>query len=282
MITGDDRAQLSATLSNSTVIADAPTDGLAVFRPQDDSEVTKVYRIDGAILLSDRWQAGGGLPFLSRSVAAPGERASADRFGDAEVDTAYEFLPEWNYSAWKPRGHVFLAGAIPTGRSIYESELPGFVDATGKGFYRLQAGIVLTKRWQLWDASLITELHRSFPRTFAPTSNDADGTRVDPGAGGSFSAGVGYSPKGGDLRLGLRVQPIWNSGRSILSGGTRRDSSAMRTVDTAIDANYLVAEERAGTWTLFASYVDQTLLGPARNATLSRTVALGLQHRWNR
>jgi hypothetical protein len=56
----------------------------------------------------------------------------------------------------------------------------------------------------------------------------------------------------------------------------------MRTVDTAIDANYLVAEERAGTWTLFASYVDQTLLGPARNATLSRTVALGLQHRWNR
>jgi hypothetical protein len=282
IITGDDRAQFAASYAYGTVIGDAPADGLPVFRTASDSETTSVFRLDGALLLSDRWQAGLGLPFFSRSLARAGTEASANRMGDVEADVAYEVLPEWSYSKWRPRGHLFFGGAIPTGRSIYESELPGLVDATGKGFYRLQFGGVLTKRWTLWDVSLVAELHRSIPRTFAATPASPDSTRVDPGTGGSISVAGGVSPGGGNLRVGLRVQPNWNSGKSVRAGESRRDSSRTQTVDTALEMTYLAAEENGGTWTVFGSYTDQTLLGPARNATLSRTFAMGVQHRWDR
>jgi hypothetical protein len=282
IITGDDRAQFSTSYAYGTVIGDAPADGLPVFRSASHSETTSVFRVDGAVLLSDRWQAGVGLPFFSRSLSRAGTEASANRMGDIEADVAYEVLPEWDYSAWKPRGHLFFGGAIPTGRSIYESELPGLVDATGKGFYRLQVGGILTKRWALWDASLVAELHRSLPRTFAATANSPDPTRVDPGAGGSLSIAGGVSPGGGNFRIGLRVQPNWNSGKSVRVGDIRKDSGRTQTVDTAFEVTYLASEADGGTWTVFGSYTDQTLLGPARNATLSRTVALGIQHRWDR
>lgn len=282
IITGDDRAQLSASLSHGTVIGDAPSEGLPVFRSELDSETTQTYRLDGAILLTDRLQAGAGLPILSRSVDRPGTEASKSGLGDIDLDLAYEVLPEWSYSDWKPRGHAFIGLTVPTGRSIYESVEPGLVDATGKGFYRIQTGGILIKRFSIWDATLLGEIHRSLPRTFAPTSVNPDTVRVDAGFGGSLAFGVGASPGGGNLRLGFRVQPNWNSGKSITTVGTTTESDRIQTVDTVLESSYLLSESDGGTWTVYGSYDDQTLLGPARNATLTRTLALGVQHRWDR
>ncbi|MBC7386967.1 MAG: hypothetical protein H7301_12510 [Cryobacterium sp.] len=282
MITGDDRAQISASFSHATVIGDAFEGGLPQFRSSDQSETTNFFRLDGARLISDRMQVGAGLSLLSRQFSTPSSHAGKSLPGDLILNFAYEALPEWEYSEWKPRGHVFIATTIPTGRSIYEANEPGLIDSTGKGFFRIAMGAILTKRWDLWDASFITEIHRSLPRTFPPTASDPDPLRVDAGFGGSFALGMGYSPGGGNFRFGIRLQPSFNQPkeRTTLTGVTK--SSRSQVIDTSLEASYLLSDQGGGTWTGFGNFNDQTLIGPAVSSTLNRTIALGIQHRWDR
>lgn len=283
LITGDDAAQLSAALSYGTVIGDARDGDLTpIFRSSLHSENTTALRLDGAKLLSDRIQAGIGFSILSRSFSEGRNPVYATRAGDLDLNLGYEFLPEWNYSAWKPRGHLFLLTTLPTGRSIYEAREPGLVDATGKGFVRLSLGSVLIKRWNAWDASLVAEIHHSFTRTFEAGISNPQNQRISAGWGTSFAIGGGYSPGAGDLRLGVRVQPSFAEPKKITTPSSTFRSGRMQTIDTSFEASYLLSDRGGGSWTTFASYIDQTLLGPAAHSTLSRTFALGLQHRWDR
>jgi hypothetical protein len=48
--------------------------------------------------------------------------------------------------------------------------------------------------------------------------------------------------------------------------------------DTSVEADYMTASN----WTVTLSYVDETLLGPAVNIGLYRTLSLNLQYRWER
>jgi hypothetical protein len=137
-------------------------------------------------------------------------------------------------------------------------------------------GTLLVKRWSAWDSYAIPEIHFTFSRTFQPTS--ASEIQVGSGWGGSFSLGVGVSPGAGDFRIGLRVQPLYDSQKQVTTDGSTTETSHQLLWNTALEATYLVSTR----WAINATYIDQTLLGPAVNTTLSRTFALGIQHRWAR
>lgn len=277
LISGDDKAQITAGAFQSTVIGDAPDSGEAVFRNGDSSDVIQTYKIDGAFIFADRFQSGVSVPLLTHTIQSGSTNASSTDLGDIHLDVAYEFLPEWSYSPWKPKGYVYLQGTIPTGRSTYDAEEEGDVDALGKGFYALALGSLLVKRWTLWDVFTLPEIHYSFTRTFDQTTGEV--LKVSPGFGGSLSLGAGVSPGGGATRIGLRVQPVYEQQKTITSSVTGTSTSGVQlTWDTSLEVSYLVDTD----WSLLASYTDQTLLGPAINSTLNRTVALGLQHRWER
>ncbi len=287
LITGDERAQFAASFSQGSVIGDAPNEGIPVFRGAGESETTQTLKLSGAGLLSDRSQVGVTGTFASRAFHRGSENATATALGDTSVGFAYEILPEWNYSAWRPRGHLFFEATLPTGRSVYEAERPGMVDATGRGFFRLAVGGVFTKRFDRWDLLGIGEIHRSLPRTFSPTTANTEALEVDAGFGASAAIGAGYSPGGGRWRFGIRLQPSYAEGRALTTSpgsatANRTRSRPVRVVDTSFEASCLLDENSAGTWTAFASYVDQTLLGPAANTTLNRVVSVGVQRRWDR
>src|SRR5688572_10532929 len=72
LISGDDFAQLSLGASVGFTIGDETGEGIPVFRSSRESEITQIYRLEGAILLSDRWQAGASLPIIARTFAQPG------------------------------------------------------------------------------------------------------------------------------------------------------------------------------------------------------------------
>lgn len=277
IVSGDDQAQMTFTTSRSSVIGDAPNEGRAVFRSADDSETTQVYRLDYAKVIADRYQAGVSLPLVAHSVDKPSTQAQATRVGDIRLTAAYEALPEWSYSAWKPKGFVFLQAAIPTGRSIYDAREAGFVDATGRGFYTLSTGALLTKTKGAWDFYSMPEIHYSVPREFDATAT-SESVRISPRLGFSLALGVGYSPNLGNLRLGLRLQPVFNQAKIVESNSGKTETGMQQTWDTSLELGYLLDEM----WTVLSTYSDQTLLGPAKNSTLSRTFALGLQHRWSR
>ena len=277
LISGDDSAQLTLMTGQSTTIGDAFADGLPVFRAGNDREISQTLRIDGAFLVSDRWQLGGSLPLLRHAIARPGIDDSATSLGDVRLNAAYEFLPEWSYSKWKPKGLLFAQIILPTSRSIYESTAPGGVDSLGQGFFIVAAGSLLLKRWGNFDSYFMPEIHYSFARDFH-NSDLGEAIHVGPNWGGSAALGAGISPGGGNFRLGVRVQPMIADRKKVTSSTGDSWTSYQLSWDTALEASYLVADD----WSVTAGYTDQTLLGPAVNSMLSRTFTLAVQKRWAR
>lgn len=271
IISGDDQARLALSTSQATVIGDAPDEGIAVFRSGNVSEVTQLLRLDGSMILTDRFQLGLGVPLIRRQVRSATSKAEATRLGDLSLSSAYEALPEWTYSTWKPKGFVFAQLTLPTGRSLYESTATNAVDATGRGFFSVSSGGLFTKSWERWDAFLLPELHYSFTRTF-------ESVTVAPGFGASIAVGGGFSPESGSSRYGIRIQPAFDQGKQVRADGGESRSGAQKSWTVSLDWSYLLSAD----WSFQVSYADQTLLGPARNSTLSRTFLLGVQRSWQR
>src|SRR5690606_4443144 len=103
--------------------------------------------------------------------------------GDAFLNLGYEVLPEFEYSAWRPRGVSYLTLAAPTGRSIQDASDSLQLDARGRGFWSLGAGTTLTKVFGRFDALTTFEIHRSFQRS---VSTSAIVGELRPGWGGLF------------------------------------------------------------------------------------------------
>lgn len=272
LISGDERAQLGLLLSRASVIGDAPAAGIPVFRSSSESEILQTLRIDSAFLLSDRWQAGAVASIGRREHSRGATSASAAGIGDLKVNLAFEALPEWTYSPWKPKGYVFAQLSLPTGRSVHESA--SAVDAFGAGTASVAAGALFIKRWRTIDAFVLSEVHQGIARSLA--SSDGTESEIVPGPGASLGWGAGWSS--GPVRAGFRVQPAYSAPRRVISGGIESVSSRQLVWDTGLDLTYLGADS----WSWSASYTDQTLFGPAVNATLSRIFALSLQRRWDR
>lgn len=277
LLSGDDQAQLSATVAYGSVIGDAPERGIAVFRSEDESERTLTYRLDGAMLVSDRWQLGASVQVSQRSLSRQGFNGTSTGLGDARLTAGFEALPEWTYSEWRPKGYAFAQLTLPTGKSLYETASDGGVSATGRGFYSIAAGALFVKRWSLIDGYVLPEGHYSFERSFDDRVS-GETISVTPGFGTSVALGIGVSPGEGALRAGLRLQPSYNQYRRIRSGSGESVSSYQLVWDTALEATYLVND----LWSVNAAIIDQTLFGPAVNSTLSRTFALGVRHGWQR
>jgi len=276
LILSDDQSQLGLALSHGNVVAQADDEGAAIFGFPNTSEIIRTYRLDGATLLSDRFQVGASVSIVQHSVAQPEILDSTIGAGDTRFSFAYEFLPLWSYSAWKPQGFIFSVITVPTGRSVYEAQAPTSSDVVGNGFYSISVGTILQKRWTNWDVFLMPELHYSLPRTF---ENSGMVFQVVPGFGGSMGVGGGISPGGSNFRIGSRVQPRIDQSRSIPAIDSESQVQlGTATCDVAFDLSYLFGSSDS----LMLSYADQTLLGPAMNSNLSRIFGVNFQHRWER
>lgn len=267
LITGDAKAQFTTSYSYSKIDTDVFADGIWQKRANEDG--TSIYKIEAAHIFADRFQAGMTLPIYNRTVSGA-QGGSSMGLGDVAGQLGYEFLPDWNYSPWRPHGVGFVSLAFPTGKSIYESDTG--LDSRGRGFFALGIGSTFTKSWVRWDANATVEVHKSFEKSL---SNSQNSGTIIPGFGNSVSVGAGYNI--GSLRLGSNLSwsyedPIHVSG-SINSIGTEQ-----RYATATMMANYLFSNSWAGA----ISYSDQTLIGEPVNSALAKTVQVSLQKLWPR
>lgn len=274
IVTGDDRAQVQVALAHETVVGDALAQGLQRLRSENDRERTDTLRIDAGYRVSDRVQIGLSLPVVHRTRTIDAAQAASAGLGDVSSTLAYEILPEWTYSAWRPKGFAFAQVAFPTSPSVYDSIAPYQIDARGRGFYSAALGAAFLKGIADWDFLLSFKAQRSFAR--AVSYLGASDLKVVPGFGASFLLGAGWSPGGGKLRLGAMLSPVWES--AIRSEGAIDSVSSSQWVwNASAQLSYLASEE----WSGSLIYTDQTWISGARNVSLSRMVVAALQKRWS-
>jgi hypothetical protein len=223
-------------------------------------EQTRLSRIETAHIFHDRWQGGISIPVVKR--ARQGEVSAG--WGDIAMNLGYEYLPDWDYSRWRPKGLGYLQLTTPTGRSVYEANSEYQLDARGRGFWALGLGTLLTKFEGHWDFFSNLDLHRSFSRN-----------NFKPGWGGNIGLGSGYNLD--KVRMGAAL--VWTYEDPVRSTGANSSTgSGERYATGSLSASYLYTDDWAATLT----YSDQTWFGDPVNARLGQSLTLQVQLRWAR
>ncbi|MEO5971567.1 MAG: hypothetical protein ABIQ95_16705 [Bdellovibrionia bacterium] len=280
LMVGDDQMQLSLGLALGNVVAHIADDGVPNFGSSRNSETSQAYKLDMAALLSDRIQGGFSVPIATYAVSRGNLQEASTGLGDVRLSLGYEFLPSWSYSVWRPQGFLFTGLTLPTGRSYDGRRQVMATDVTGTGYFTWTVGALLLKKWTVWDVFLVPETHYSFSRT---TQDLGGAYTLSPGFGGSIGVGFGLSPGSGNLRFGFRLQPKLEQGLEVSTPAAAGNlvmsaGAVIATCDTGIDASYMMSSVDS----VSVSYTDQTLLGPAMNTSLSRSLGINFQHRWER
>jgi hypothetical protein len=274
LITTDDRTQLGLSVGHSQAVLESQGEESAVLRGSSDQEFQQILKLEGASLLSDKWQFGFGVPVSrrSRQVLSSGSAASMG-VGDVSFQVSYEILPEYLFSSFRPKGYVFFGFTVPTGVSAYQSLLPFRVDVTGRGFFRPGMGFVFVKSWNYFDAFLMGEGHVPLPRTFE-TSLGSLGVSAGYGVSGTLGVGWNFLRS---MRLGLSLSPSYD-GPVTTAGAYVIQTPASWVVNTGLQASILFDDLNS----LSVLYQDQALVGWIQNNTASRGIFLSYQKRWTR
>ncbi len=267
VIAGDDKALLTTSYAMTEVAVDN-VDSQGIWRKWDEHQKVQTFRIEGAHIFADRWQAGLAIPVIQRTHMD----SNYSGLGDIASMIGYEYLPDWDYNPYRPKGIGFLQITLPTGKSRADSEVGG-LDSRGNGFWALGLGTLLTKALGKWDVFSSLEVHRSFDKV---VSNSQISGTLKPGLGGNLGVGGGFNSK--DYRLGSSITLTYEDPIDIESNQSKTSGAAERYATAVLSASYLANDEWAGT----LSYSDQTLFGSPVNTSLGRGIALQVQRRWGR
>lgn len=264
LIAGDDRAQVTSSYSQLEIKNDVDADGF--WRQRESNETGRTLKLDAAWIPGDLWQIGMTVPIIERNR---GTRSSTG-LGDLSASLGYEYLPDWDYNPWRPKGIGYLQLTAPTGRSVYDSERADQLDSRGRGFWALGAGTLLTKIIRRWDLFLTFDAHRAFAR--AVSKSDGNSVSANPGYSGNLGFGAGYSLR--DYRMGSSLTWTYEDPIRI----DDETSSPQRYATWNLQVSYLFETH----WSASLAWSDQTLFGAPVNTSLGRAVTLQIQRRWQR
>lgn len=264
MILGDDEMQLTTALSTTEVIIDS-VDGNGYWYTGSQHQVVQTIKLEAARLLNDRWQVGASLPLIKRQRG----NESSTGLSDLGLTTAYEYLPDWDYNPYRPKGLIAFQLGIPLAKTKLESDTGG-LDSRGLGFLTVGATVVHSKVIGRMDVANLIEIHHGFNKNAQVNNQDLT---ITPGWGGSLTFSGGYSLK--DWRFGGGIS--WNYEDPIKTSGST-SAAVERYATGSLGITYLPSDH----WTANLTYSNQTWFGSPVNTSLGSTLLVSVQHHWLR
>ncbi|HUI67992.1 MAG TPA: hypothetical protein VL087_07265 [Nitrospirota bacterium] len=215
------------------------------------------YRLNAgyALRLAQYWQASISVPYVWNNNQYSNGSTRSSGIGDTTLNLWYEALED--ESAWKIRSMEDLTPSvmigpsilIPTGISPYDNK-PSSYDITGRGFYRFDGNVLITKTLHPWTASVSlaygTYLQRPVNREY--------GKYVEPyekklGDRSSASVSLGYIyyiGSAGDTLTGtvslstLREENATINGKSQPDSGFQKDSYGATIAYSSTDSDWTI------------------------------------------
>jgi hypothetical protein len=196
------------------------------------------------------------------------ESGTSQHLSDTLIGYSYEALPEYSFSYWKPIIYITALVNLPTGHSIYDdSELSEGTDVTGHNQWGTGAGLTLKKVYFPLTLTLQAKTLRLWAKTFAES-------RVSGFYDSSVALLASYATRLWSLQINTGI--TWNhlSERTLETSNVRSGESQSYTA--------LVGLQRPlnDDWGVGVNYSDQTLIGPAKNTLLNRSMSLSLNYNY--
>jgi len=130
-------------------------DGDGNYRNDPPGSDLNQYRLNlgYAMRLGSRWQAAIVAPYVWNSNQYAGLSSRTQGVGDMTLGITYEAF-DGIKCVWKVKDWKDLVLTVPTGISPYDDVVNSF-DITGRGFYRLDANVMIDKTIYPWNATLL-------------------------------------------------------------------------------------------------------------------------------
>jgi hypothetical protein len=192
---------------------------------------------------------------------------SSQHLSDTQMGYTFEVIPEYSFSYLRPVVYLSLLANLPTGKSIYDdSSLSEGTDVTGHNQWGLGMGLTARK---VYFPLTLTLQARSL-RMFAKTFNQLN---VSDFYDSSIALLFNYATRFKDVSLNLGLTAYHLSKRSI---GTGAESGVMQNLTVILGLQKPLNES----WNVGLNYSDQTLVGPAKNSILNRTITLNVNYNY--
>lgn len=272
LITTDDRSQIISTFSQAEIVVDN-VDGDGFWYKSKNNQKINTFKIDYTYVWDNDLQAGLSIPVVNRSYM--GETSSG--LADMQTTVGYEFLPEREYNIWKPKGFVYSALILPTGKSKYESEIGG-LDSRGRGLWGVSVGLVFVKVFKNFDFVQSSEVHHYLNST--KSKNNGATVDISHSLGAVLQAGMGYNWDKSRIGFGLThsYEGPFKTHYKTIQTESYHDGAIENVTSLNLGYSYMMTDLSGVT----VSYSNQTWLGTPRNTSLSSTVSVQLNKRWLR
>ncbi|MCB0421611.1 MAG: hypothetical protein KDD61_11480 [Bdellovibrionales bacterium] len=189
------------------------------------------------------------------------ESGTSVHLGDTILGYTYEALPEYRFSYWKPIVYLSPIVNLPTGHSIYdEAKLSEGADVTGHNQWGAGIGLTLKKVYFPWTLSLQFKSLYLFPKQFR-------NIEVSGFTDNSVAFMTSFASRFYELTVNLGLTMTHLSPRSLEGFDIRSDASKSYT------AMFGAQKSLTDRWTIGASFSDQSLIGPAENTLLNRSIS---------
>lgn len=205
--------------------------------------------------------------FLEGSYQDHLSQGTARHLSDTQLGYTYEIVPEYSYSYWRPLVYLSAMINVPTGKSIYdESSLSEGADVTGHNQWGAGLGLTARKVYFPLTVTFQARTLRIFAKTF-------DQVEVSDFYDSSVALITNSVTRYKDISVTLGVTGNHLSRRTISPGS---ESGAMQNVTVIAGLQKPLSEE----WFAGINYSDQTLVGPAKNSILNRTLTVNLNYNY--
>lgn len=276
LIIGPQKTSVSAALSVGQVVGDyRPGYDRVYLWPKERKLETQTLMISAAHMISEYSQVGLQIPLLKKNYTSAGGLSESNTLlGDVSLSYAYELVKEIEFSYYKPRVFTSVRAILPTGHSQFETASMGLSDVSGIGQWGVALGSALVKVYNRWDLNVFPEYRYYLPQSF---NRDARLYRAKGFQAATVSVNGGYFHKLTKIRFGAGIMPQWLDVRKVDSPVASLSSDREVFCDTSLSTSYVPDDQHS----IHLTYVDQTLVGPVSNTTLSRTISLRLQKFWD-
>lgn len=262
IIVGDNRAEWGMSYSARSDLGQTNEHGWSSFNSNNVRDNSQSLNFQGQYQLSESWQAGGKFSFIDKTIKKAGVEEDSQGLGDIDFQATYEYMPEFTYHPYKPRGFVYSRLTFPTSHSLYDSNTLLFSDVRGTGLFGVGLGNFFIKQLNSWTLKLGTEWTHYFGKTYSQFKLDDYEKFVLP-------IGVAYAFTDSPYSIGMTETFSYQTGKT-LRGNINSKSKQEYFWELSAFLNFSPGREEIYS----LSYSDSTLIGKNVNSPLYRSLAV--------
>ena len=266
ILVGDNQQEYSLGLTYRDDLGQTDNDGWAAFHNDKTVDQQTNFNFQYQRLVTDHFQAAIKSSLVQKDITKQNRHETTSGMGDIDLQATYEFLPEYTYSAIKPRGFTYLKLTMPTSKSLYNSDSPLYSDVRGTGLYSLSAGVFFIKHISAFTVKSAIEGQHFFGKGFSTTTVEDYNKLIIP-------LGLSYAFDPAPISIGTGATWSYQT-KKTFTGSISGMADKEYFWELNFFSNWIIDRES----TLGISYSDSTLVGKNINSSLYRTVGLTYTH----